>query len=401
MGFLDLRPVTDAAVSARLGDDTLRIAYGGRGTFGSEYRPMSDELFAAERLGPGGVTIGVKLPAFKSMVGDLWPECDRFTRQNGALTLTDAGSAGANFLDGSLTRAAYDREFWLDGKHVTIMYSAFAGGDFHVYINDQPVTADPQKITATGAFLMDIPFAEEGLYKIRITTANCDILQILSEKTESVYPAKKRFNLGILADSWGQGSTGYLAGAIPHWVGHATGFAIWRNCQGGTGYHNVTVGGSDFTPFGSPSRIAALAKQSLDAILIYGSFNDGDQAAATLHADATACFAAIEKAMPGIPVVVAGWQPYYNGDANADSNSEGVRTAALAAPNVRGYIDWRGKIGDREDHKWITGTGTIGTPKGDGTGDVLIYSPSDPHPNLRANKMLGRRLADAMAPMSL
>lgn len=397
-GFVALQ---ESDLPTRLSDSELAATYGKRQTLGSMYAPMLPTLFPASMLAAGGVTFTPTVPTFTSLTGTLWPACDAMTRQHGALTLTDVAGAGRNMLDGSLTQAAYDREFWLDGSHVALMYSGFEGGDWQVHIDDQPVTFDPQKITASNSYFLDIPFAAPGLHKIRVTTARCDIIQILMEKNDTVYPAAKRFNLGILADSWGQGSTGYLAGAIPQWIAAETGFAVWRNCQGGTGYHNVTVSGQDFTTYGSPDRVAALAAQPLDALLVYGSFNDGDQEAATLEADATATYAAIKAVMPDLPIIVAGWQPYYNGDAAADAKSQGIKNAALAAANVRGFIDWRGSVGDGTDKKWITGTGTIAEPTGVGTGDVMIYSAADPHPNLRASKMIGRRMATAMSPMLL
>jgi hypothetical protein len=91
-----------------------------------------------------------------------------------------------------------------DGPHVSLMIVGYAGGDWHTHIDDRPV---------------------------------------LQERRDTVHSAEKRFNLEVLGDFWVRGSTGHIAGAIPHWISSGTG----------------------------------LAAQTLDALLICRSFNDGDQ----------------------------------------------------------------------------------------------------------------------------
>lgn len=379
---------------------TAAMSGGYPGTLGHLYRPSADRLLPAAELAPQGVTFSSSPPAFNAARGVTWQNAASVARLNGALSLNslDNGFSGANVMEGTTARGAYDLEFWHEGQRVAFMVAAYQGSDWQVHVDDQPVTADPQPIQSTGVGFIDIPFPAPKLRRIRVTLGYSDLVQILVERYDTMYPAEQRLNLGVLGDSWIYGSNGYLAGAIPQWISAATGFAVWRNGQGGTGYHNVTVPGLGFTPFGSTERVAALAKQPLDALLICGSINDFGQSPATVQSDAAACFQAIAAALPSLPVIVAGVQPCRNGDPALDAINTAVISAAKAAANVRLVIDWRNGDGSGP---WITGTGTVAAPTGDGTGDVMIHAKDNPHPTLRANKLLGRRLATAMAGLAL
>lgn len=371
-------------------------AFAGSVPLGERYTPMSASVYDSRNFTTQGVSIRTAVPEFKQSAAVLWQDLPGVVRLNGATTLTslDKDFSGSNRLDGSRVPAAYDVEFWHEGTHLALMVASYPGGDWHVHIDDQPVTTDPQQIKNLGPRFIDIPFARRGRRKIRITLALSDLVQLLHEKDDVVEPAEERFNLGVLGDSWVYGSTGYIAGAIPHWIAAATGFAVWRNGQSGTGYANTVVTGMDFGSYGSERRIKALAAQPLDALLIYGTFNDANHTPETIGTAARACYEAIAKRMPSLPLIVAGVEPYLNGDPNLDALNQAIREAAEAAPNVRGFIDWRN--GDGKGG-WITGTGTVATPAGDGTADKYIYSREDPHPNLDANKMLGAKFAEAMA----
>jgi hypothetical protein len=370
--------------------------FAGSAPLGKRYTPMSAKTFDAARLAPQGVTIQGAVPSFSQSAAILWQDLPKKARLNGvtALKSVDDDFSGSNLLDGSRVPAPFDVEFWHEGSHVALMVASYPGGDWHVHIDDHPVTPDPQQITNLGPRFIDIPFAERGRRKIRITLALSDVVQLLHEQGDVVEPAEQRFNLGVLGDSWVYGSTGYIAGAIPHWIAASTGFAVWRNGQSGTGYSTGAVSQLGFSSYGSPGRLAALKAQPLDALLIYGTVNDAGQSPEAIKAAAQACYREIAKQMPALAVIVAGVEPVFNGDPNLDAINQAIRDAAESAPNVRGFIDWR--LGEGKGG-WITGTGTVAEPKGDGTADRYIHSPADPHPNLAADKMLGKRFAEALA----
>jgi hypothetical protein len=74
-----------------------------------------------------------------------------------------------------------------------------------------------------------------------------------------------------------------------------------------------------------------------------------------------------------------------------------ILAAADAAPNVIGVIDWRG-----ED--WLTGTGSVSNPKGDGNQDIYIGDAAGTdtiHANYQGQKYLGGRLVERVGPMPL
>lgn len=370
--------------------------FAGTVPLGQRYTPMSTERFDAGQLAPQGVTIQTAVPAFSQSAAILWQDLPKNVRLNGvtAFKSVDNDFSGSNLLDGSRVPAAFDVEFWHEGSHVALMVASYPGGDWHVHIDDHPVTPDPQQVTSLGPKFIDIPFAKSGRRKIRITLALSDVVQLLHEKDDVIEAAEERFNLGVLGDSWVYGSTGYIAGAVPHWIAASTGFAVWRNGQSGTGYSTAAVPQLGFSSYGSPGRLAALKAQPLDALLVYGTVNDAGQSPEVVKAAAVACYREIAKQMPDLPVIVAGVEPVFNGDPRLDAINQALRDAAGSAPNVLGFIDWR--LGEGKGG-WITGSGSVAAPKGDGTADRYIHSPADPHPNLAANKMLGQRFAEALA----
>lgn len=91
------------------------------------------------------------------------------------------------------------------------------------------------------------------------------------------------------------------------------------------------------------------------------------------------------------PLYAAG-DPTY---AAWDVVNAAVLSAAQAAPNVIGIIDWRS-----ED--WLTGTGSVSSPKGDGNQDQYIGTADGAdtiHPNLAGQKYLWGRIVERVAKM--
>ena len=124
---------------------------------------------------------------------------------------------------------------------------------------------------------------------------------------------------------------------------------------------------------------------------------------ATTGTAATAMYAALAVAYPGVPVVVAGVPPCKTtmSAGNVACNSA-VRASALAAPNVIGFIDmlagqWVTPTASGPlEGQWVTGTGKLGTLVGDGNADNLM-APDDVHPWQYGHDVLGRRLARGIA----
>ena len=129
----------------------------------------------------------------------------------------------------------------------------------------------------------------------------------------------------------------------------------------------------------------------------FGSVNDGAATPGDLQQAALDYYAALEPR----PVIVVGVEPLFDaGDPNFaawDLNNAAILAAANAAPNVIGVIDWRG-----ED--WLTGTGSVSDPKGDGNQDIYIGDVAGTdtiHPNYAGQQYLGGRLVERFGPMVL
>lgn len=125
--------------------ETTSLTGESQGAFKYLYRPMSKVVFPTARFAAPGAGLVSSAPSFSAAVGTSWQDISSMARLNSALTLTslDNGFSGANLLDGTGTRAAYDLEFWHEGTHVAVMIVGFQGGDWHLHIDDQRVTADP------------------------------------------------------------------------------------------------------------------------------------------------------------------------------------------------------------------------------------------------------------------
>lgn len=355
--------------------------------------PMSLTPYPASDL---TVVVDTDAPSYSGIQYLPWSTTARLSTPGGILTTApDPSGFGANQINGAtsgMSLTGFSVESIVKGTDATFHVHSYGAGDYKLYVDDMPVTMSWQHFpaTATGYFIK-LTFATSRVRKIRLHTGFTPFAQILIPGDGDAWAAPKRFSVAVISDSFfhGTGDTtegAIFAGSLHGELAERTGWGIFNLAQGGTGYLNVgdgtTTGTGGFGPngvsaFGSADRLAALAAlPELDLIVVSGGANDGSFPPANAAAAATALYGSLATTRPETPVVVVGIQSgiYPSIDAALDALNGAVKGAALAAPNVRGYIDMR------TPQQWVAGTGRVGNRVGDGNADIF-RSSDDVHPS--------------------
>lgn len=247
--------------------------------------------------------------------------------------------------------------------------------------------------------------------------------------------------VGVIGDSFTEGENG-----VPSYLGVASVMCrelhadVIPSYQTGTGYISPGQGGR--TVFGDDSRINTVLAGNPDVIFFFGSVND--RARGDGNAVAAAAEAAYKKVWGrkrDIPIIVAGIQPTAAAPTFSDNTSDInqkmralverlnedypiayidqigtslVNASAFAAggsysagdvvyENGIGYEfreNWTGQVLNsapvRRTSICFTGTGQVGTLKGDGNRDVYLHSDGT-HPTWSGSEAYGKALAAEFA----
>jgi lysophospholipase L1-like esterase len=300
--------------------------------------------------------------------------------------LTNSLSAAHWFsLDSGMTDApdayqGFEVEFYLDDDRFGIGSYVQGACDYQIYVDDMPLWPEFGTYPVSGgAGWLVVQFATSRVRKIRVLLGNNSFSGIWLPGAAETWAAPARFKVPILGDSIVAGTPPttegvLMAGALCGAIASAAGWECPNLGQGGTGY---TKNGENYlgkNVYGHSSRIAALtAVDNPDAIIVYGSANDAADTTPQVDAltvAANACWAAIKAAHPGVPLIVAGaepWTPPGWTESSLDNTNDVLKAAAAVSPHVDLFIDQRGK-------GWFTGTGSVGAPEGDGNQDFFVSS---------------------------
>lgn len=293
--------------------------------------------------------------------------------------------------------------FKFTGTRFALMMTSWAETDVTVYVDHRAVTptAYPTLTQGTGHQLVVIEGLGAGAHTVDFCIGwASNFVQVLCELPLSVEPGPQpAFRLGLLGDSYADSGIQPYYGGLARELHRLTGWSIYQLGQGSTGYTNdgSSSGDSSKSVYGSPSRVAAANGAACDAVLIIGSVNDGAASPATV---AQACEDLVNEL--DAPVIIAGVEPLsLPGDPgtawNAVNDMLMVMASSLVPVAGGGVIDWRG-----ED--WLTGTGSVSDPKGDGNQDIYIGDAAGTdtvHANIEGQMYLADRFVAAMTPMTL
>lgn len=297
--------------------------------------------------------------------------------------------------------------FYANGKigiHVTL----WADTDIWVSIDGKPISADPFiiKVADTATFqpfvTIDTGNPDAQFVRYDITLGwGANLIQIINEPGALMTAGEApTFRLGLTGDSYADSGIGPYYGGPAQTLRQFTGVNVIPLGQGSTGYTNDGSSSGDLTKevFGGTNRLAAIAGAELDALIVVGSVNDGGSTPVATKAAALAFYAAVSP----LPVIVVGVEPLYDAAdpayAGWDALNDALIEAADEAPNVIGFVDWRG-----ED--WLTGTGSQSNIQYDGNQDWAIGDVAGTdtiHPSHAGWKLLLiPRLIEAIAPMKI
>lgn len=167
--------------------------------------------------------------------------------------------------------------------------------------------------------------------------------------------------------------------AYPLAMGARMGWTPIVDGVGGSGY----IGIIPYPTFAS--RLASLIAANPDVVVVEGGVNDfPDLSPATLSAvmvAATTFLSSVRAALPNVKLYVT---------ASESRNDAFVAAMTTLVDSLGGvFVDWKG---------WLTGTGNITYPAGDGNQDAYIFEY--PHPSVAGYRYVGTRFAFAIRPPS-
>lgn len=227
---------------------------------------------------------------------------------------------------------------------------------------------------ATAYLPITVPGGTTQCIRVELQNAYLTGIRYVPGKVALNPAADRSYRVAVFGDSWVEGALGVQELALwPNVLGRLLGVpAVARMGQGGSGYV-AGVPEWNAKPYTDTTRLDRLVAYAPQLVIIQGSQNDDSATPAAITAAATAVYAAIANRLPDAQVVVVG-PPRLNATPSAArlANRDAVKTAALAAPNVLGFVDQLGANPDVTG--WITGTGTSAAVAGNGNADVVMGS---------------------------
>jgi hypothetical protein len=251
-------------------------------------------------------------------------------------------------------------------------------------------------ITSGAAFWYRLQFSTNRPRRIRLWLTACDFGGVTVPTGFDIVanPKAEVRRWAFVGDSWG-GESGRMKVpyVIPYFLGQMLPHTEMAHCAiGSTGY--VATGGISMQ-FGASARITGLTNFVPNYIVVSGSINDTASGASAIGTAAAAYYAAIASALPSAKIFVVGPQPVgpdYATNVALNANNEAVKTAALAAANVYGFIDLiKGRI--------IRGSGGVTSSAdsvGDGNYSQLIISEADLHPGAAGGMTVAQRIFEGI-----
>lgn len=321
--------------------------------------PSYDVAFPAVHPAPPTLTWGttsvvtspVQIPAFSPQV--VFPD-----------TITKNGSNYVEAATGLGTPTGLKVAFEYTGKKFSFVLrsSVNSGQYYRLTVDGKPITANAQPIGTAltagqlGYFTVDFG-ATIGAHRIELDVYLCGFFKLEVGPQDSVTPvARNKRRIGIITDSFGGGANQANDGVTaletyPWHLSKILGCEVINGGQGGSGYANNgkgNVAGNEV--FGHSNRVDPMIAAGLDELWFWGSVNDANSTyVASAGTGAAAAYAYVKAQAPDLPVYVFGVQPSTPPDATNwgyhFTAQAAIKTAALAATNVKAFIDLEGHNG--------------------------------------------------------
>ncbi|RYF28013.1 MAG: hypothetical protein EOO17_05475 [Chloroflexi bacterium] len=386
------------------------------------YQPIVGVFPSSELVQDQYVHDNIDANNYTSLTGTIW-NSPRLNTQSQKLVAVDPGNVAAgctNMSNGRTIGSCFDIEFELTGDKFAIHMQTFGYFDTQIYVEHEgqmmKLKTYPMGEDYAGTNFRSIRFARYATRRIRIVMPFIYFFQILHESNAIIKRTPDRPMIAITGDSYVDGSSAYNAGSARSYavagtvdaIIEATGFAVLRLGQGGTGYFNNATGVASDTPgpvnstrFFSTSRIAAMSAfgaSKIVALVVNGTINDGELSGGTagMRVRALAGFQAVNGFDPGISIISVSPEPLNNAQAGNvhDLNRLGLIQAIDEHPQGVGFIDFFNPT----DPLW-TGTGTEANPLNDPQSKLVGGDAI--HGNWAGYKLYGQHIAMQMAEMKI
>ena len=324
-------------------------------------------------------------------------------------------TAGAEYVATNSEYKVADVEFTVTGKEFAVRYVTYKRSEVMVWIDDAPLAASafivdhPDGTGESDWIVINLP--ARGTVKVRFAGALVfGGVNYRAADPVTVTATPPPFTLGVVSDSYfesNQQRDRTVSAAVQ--LRTITGFRVWNLAQGGTGYASDMTGraltgdygapGYESTPFGGARNIAAIKKAPIDALLVNGTVNDWMFTPAEQRAAVDDFLDRVAAVRPELPVVLVGVEPLtYAGvpdqtHALYREMNQNLKDMAALHSNVVGMID-------PYTADWLTGSGNIASPAGDGNQDRYI-DVDTVHLNEAGQIYYQRRIADELKPMTV
>ena len=313
-------------------------------------------------------------------------------------------TAGAEYVATNSVQKIADVEFTVTGKEFAVRYVTYKRSEAMVWIDDVPL--------ASSAFIVDHPDGTGESDWIVVTLPTRSTVRVRfagalvfggvdykAADPVTVKAAPPRFTLGVVSDSYfepNQQRDSTVSAAVQlHTI---TGFRVWNLAQSGTGYAADVTGraltgdygfpGYESTPFGGARNMEAIRTAPIDALLVNGTVNDWMFTPAEQRAAVNAFLDRVAAVRPGLPIVLVGVEPLTYAGVPDQTNAvyramnQNLKDMAALHSNVVGMID-------PYTADWLTGSGNMASPSGDGNQDIYIDTDTV-HLNERGPDLLPR-----------
>lgn len=333
---------------------------------------------------------------------------------------TNPAAGCTNMPNGRTVGSCFDFEFEFTGDKLALMFAAFGYFDTQVYVEYQGqmtrLKTFPMAGNHSGVVFRNIRFASYGTRRIRVLAPYIYFYQIVHESNAMVNRTPDRPMIAITGDSYVDGSTAYNSGSAQTYsVGgtvdaiiEATGFAVVRLGQGGTGYFNNATGNAsdamgpnNSSRFFSASRLAAMqafGTGKIAALIVNGTINDGELSGGTagMKARALEGYSAVNAWDPSISIIAVTPEPLNNPAAGTvhDLNRQGLIQAIGDHPQGIGYVD----VYNPDQPLW-TGVGSEAAPSSDP--QTKLIGQDGVHPNWAGYRLYGGYISASLAGMKL
>lgn len=199
-------------------------------------------------------------------------------------------------------------------------------------------------------------------------------------------------SLGNTVNNYGSNPVSGLD-AFPQHIAEWLGADVRAFVYGGSGWVVPGTGETFTARVPLAAAMLSLAGVTPSVVVFAGGVNDNAQPSAAISAAAAAAFAAAAATWPAAKLAVLGcWAQNNSANQTASTTAEQAIFSAAAAAGVATVPVMTDPSG-----AWITGTGTISSPTGNGTSDTLFESSDTTHWVLAGHNIIGPKVVHGLA----